>query len=120
MKRSAEKNSAARSASAYIVMIALLLLLAPASAAIAVPAGRTIVYDGGGAGQVVFDGTLHASKGLSCDECHEAQGLSFALFGMRIEEGATSMRSMELGRSCGRCHQISMSRTLNCSVCHHK
>lgn len=103
-----------------IIILATSLLFIFAAGVSAVPGGSTITYGGGGAGQVVFDGTLHAAQGLACADCHEGHGLSFALFEERIEPGAISMRSMELGRSCGKCHPVSMERTLNCSICHHK
>ena len=79
-----------------------------------------IIFEGGGAGKVVFDETVHEAKGLTCSECHEGKGLSFALFEMQRGTDVMSMRRMERGGYCGKCHNISMSNTLTCSVCHQK
>src|SRR5512139_362673 len=58
--------------SLYVVpaVIALLFLLPALSSA--VPEGLSLTWSGGGAGTVVFDGTVHAKKGLNCDACHVA------------------------------------------------
>lgn len=79
-----------------------------------------VVYEGKGAGQVVFDGSLHLSKGLACADCHEAQSMSFALFEMKRDASAVTMRRMEKGRSCGACHKVAMDNTINCEYCHKK
>ncbi len=79
-----------------------------------------VVYDGKGAGQVVFDGQLHSLKGLTCAECHEPRMFSPALFEKRKGADEVSMRKMELGRSCGYCHVVSMKDTLTCDKCHRK
>ncbi|MHB8844952.1 MAG: c(7)-type cytochrome triheme domain-containing protein [Nitrospirota bacterium] len=87
-----------------------------------------IVFDGKGAGQVVFSVSAHTAKGISCADCHEGSGFSFALFDMKIGADAISMRKMQLGSSCGHCHNgknsgknaFSVTNTLNCSKCHHK
>lgn len=87
-----------------------------------------IVFDGKGAGQVVFNSTTHASKGITCADCHEGGVFSFALFEMKAGANTISMRKMELGSSCGHCHNgrkggknaFSVTNSLNCSKCHHK
>jgi len=83
-----------------------------------VESGVTITYAGNGAGQVVFDGTLHAANGLSCDDCHESQLMLPALFEMKKGSEKISMNKIERGRSCGRCHDVSMTNFLICSKCH--
>ncbi len=86
----------------------------------AVATGDRIIYEGQGAGEVVFDGTVHAEQGLTCSDCHEGHGLSLALFTMDRKFNLVTMRNMEGGRSCGSCHPVSMANTINCSKCHHK
>ena len=86
--------------------------------------GVIVIYEGKGAGQVVFDGKLHLSKKLTCADCHEGSAFSFALFEMKKGADAISMRSMELGRYCGHCHDgkqaFSTTDSLHCSRCHQK
>jgi c(7)-type cytochrome triheme protein len=86
--------------------------------------GVNIIYEGKGAGPVVFDGTLHTSKGLTCSDCHERHGFSTALFEMKTGANVISMRKMQLGSSCGRCHDgkkaFSATDYLSCANCHHK
>ena len=63
----------------------------------AVGCDDTIKYDGQGAGQVIFDESLHTAKGLKCADCHEGRFLSFAIFEMKKGAGITTMKRMELG-----------------------
>lgn len=85
-----------------------------------VACGTVVVYEGGGAGKVVFDAPRHAAKGLVCADCHESKGLSPALFSMQRGGNEITMRKIELGRSCGHCHEVSMRNTLTCDTCHRK
>jgi c(7)-type cytochrome triheme protein len=79
-----------------------------------------ITYEGGGAGKVIFDGTLHSSKDLTCANCHEGQGFMPALFEMKKGATVVNMHKMEMGRTCGRCHIIPENNYLICDKCHHK
>ena len=88
--------------------------------AYAVESGVTITYSGKGAGEVVFDGTVHAEKGSICSDCHERNGLSLALFEMKKGADVINMRKIEMGKSCGHCHTVSLADTSSCSTCHHK
>ena len=89
-----------------------------AGSAYAVESGATITYDGKGAGQVVFDGSLHAAKGKSCDDCHEPDLLLPQLFEKKKGADEITMNKIVLGRSCGRCHKVSMTDYLVCAKCH--
>jgi phosphate transport system substrate-binding protein len=113
----------------YLLMIIGILLFSLAGSSLAgnvgaERCGANIMYEGKGAGQVVFDGTLHSSKGFSCSVCHEQHGLSSALFEMKKGADAISMRKMQLGSSCGYCHDgtkaFSVTDYLQCANCHHK
>ena len=52
--------------SVLTIMVAVMFV----GSAMAVPAGKTVDYAGGDSGKVVFDGKIHADKGLKCGECH--------------------------------------------------
>ena len=86
----------------------------------AVESGVTITYSGKGAGEVIFNGTVHSEKGSICADCHEPHGLSLALFEMKKGADVINMRKIEMGKSCGYCHSVSLSDTSSCSTCHHK
>ncbi len=54
----------------FVLALALVVLLAIAVSAFAVPAGRTVEFEAkGGPGKVIFDGQVHAGKGLKCSDC---------------------------------------------------
>jgi len=108
----------------YLMIIMYMLLCSFAVNAHADGCGNVVMYEGRGAGRVVFDGKLHASKKLTCGDCHEGSAFSFALFEMKRGANVISMRNMELGRYCGYCHDgkqaFSTTNSLNCSKCHQK
>ena len=114
------KSVKRRTGGLLLVVIGLVALCSPLACAETTDCGRTFVYEGQGAGRVVFEGSVHMSAKLTCADCHETKGLSGALF--KMEKGANdiSMRKMELGRSCGYCHPVSMKDTLQCDICHRK
>jgi c(7)-type cytochrome triheme protein len=101
-----------------LIMFFCMVLCSLADSAHAVESGVTITYAGKGAGQVVFDGTVHA-KSLSCADCHEPHLLMPALYEMKKDAEGISMNKITRGRSCGRCHEVSMKNYLICSKCHH-
>lgn len=84
----------------------------------AVDCGVKIVYEGKGAGQVTFEGSKHAGRGIACAECHERRGLTLPLFEKRKGSTAISMRRMAMGRACGYCHDV--VNDTKCSKCHQK
>ena len=108
----------------YLLVLVCMLFGAFAVNVHAEDCGGAVSYDGKGAGRVVFDRKLHVSKGLTCADCHEGKTFSFALFEMKKGANMVSMRSMELGKSCGSCHDgkqaFSTTSSLNCSKCHRK
>jgi len=108
----------------YLLLLTCIILCSFAGNARAMECGVNIRYEGKGAGQVVFDATLHTSKGITCADCHEQHGFSPALFEMKTGANVISMRKMQLGSSCGRCHDgkqaFSSTNFLNCANCHHK
>ncbi len=100
-------------------LFAAVLLAVLSATVLAVPPGGQIIYEGKGAGQVVFDGTVHARK-TTCPDCHESLGLTPALFDMKRGASWITMKKMERGRSCGYCHEILPNDSLSCSLCHRK
>jgi len=120
MKRLHEKETGMH----YFLIIIYMLLCSFAGNAHAGGCGVTIKYDGKGAGQVVFNGKVHTSKGLVCPDCHEGRDFLPALFEMKKGADLISMRKMQLGRSCGYCHDgkqaFSATDSFDCSKCHRK
>jgi c(7)-type cytochrome triheme protein len=103
-----------------LMVISVMVLGSLAHDAQSVPVGAALSYEGKGAGEVVFDGTLHAAKGLTCSDCHERQGLMPSIFEKKKNASFISMRKIEMGMSCGKCHPVSMNDMSSCSLCHHK
>jgi len=107
-----------------LMVVACMLFCSFAVNAHAEECGSGVSYEGKGAGQVIFDKKLHVSKGLTCADCHEGKVFSFPLFERKKGANMLSMRSMELGKSCGSCHDgkqaFSTTSSLNCSKCHRK
>jgi len=100
---------------------ALLLVIVAAvfvDSAMAVPAGLTVEFAGGGMGKVTFSGRVHAGEELKCNDCHAK------IFPMKKTEGLFKMDDMKDGKYCGYCHNgtkaFSTSDTANCSKCHKK
>jgi c(7)-type cytochrome triheme protein len=87
--------------------------------AFAVPAGKTVEFDGKGAGKVVFDGKIHADKGLKCADCHQS-----GLFKMKKGGEVLTMKDMEAGKNCGACHNgtkaFGVKDAATCAKCHVK
>jgi len=99
-----------------ILILALTLIIAAAfiGSALAVPAGKTVEFEGGGAGKVVFDGKKHADAGLKCNDCHTA------IFQMKREAKIT-MKEINEGKACGVCHNGEKAfKAQACKKCHEK
>lgn len=100
------------------VLIAAVAAMAFIGGAIAAPPGKTVEYAGGPMGKVVFDGKVHADKGLKCPDCHTKV--------FQMKKGATkiTMAEMNKGENCGVCHNGSKapksSDPANCKICHKK
>jgi len=102
----------------FSTLIAVLIVFAFAAAVFAVSAGKTVDYEGGGAGKVVFDGKAHSDKGLKCGDCHPG------LFQMKKGAVKITMADINTGKSCGACHDgakaFKASEPANCAKCHKK
>lgn len=53
------------------LMLIICLLLTLSSLSFATH-DKALLYGGAGQGRVIFDGRLHASKGMVCNDCHSA------------------------------------------------
>ncbi|MBF0343093.1 MAG: cytochrome C [Nitrospirae bacterium] len=98
--------------------------------AMAVMPGKTIEYEGGKDGKVLFDGKKHADAGKKCPDCHKAD-----LF-PQMKKGTVkiTMKDLTEGKFCGACHNgkatfnaggkdqpiFNASAKENCSRCHKK
>jgi len=98
----------------WVTSLALAVFVASAIAAMP---GKTVEYAGGPLGKVVFDGKVHASKGLKCTDCHTK------IFQMKKQE-KIKMADMNAGKNCGTCHNgekaFKSGDPANCSKCHKK
>ncbi|MFN3740314.1 MAG: cytochrome c3 family protein [Thermodesulfovibrionales bacterium] len=101
-----------------IAVVAMLVIIAFAGSALAVPPGKTVDYEGGGVGKVVFDGKTHADKGAKCNNCHPA------LFQMKKGAQKITMADINAGKFCGACHNgtkaFKAGDAANCVKCHKK
>ncbi len=98
-------------------VVALLIAVAFVGSAVAVPPGKTVEYDGKGNGKVIFDGKVHADKGLKCNDCHTK------IFQMK-KGTAKITKDDHAKKYCGECHNgtksFSMADEGNCAKCHKK
>jgi c(7)-type cytochrome triheme protein len=104
----------------FLVMaLVMVVTFAMSVSAFAVPAGKTVEFDGKGAGKVVFDGKIHADKGLKCADCHQS-----GLFKMKKGGEVLTMKDMEAGKNCGACHNgtkaFGVKDAATCAKCHVK
>ena len=105
-----------KGASAYIaVAVATAFCF---SSAWAVPPGKIVEFEGGGMGKVVFEGKLHADRGLKCNDCHPK------IFPMRKNSVVLTMTDVKAGKYCGACHNgtkaFKTADAANCARCHKK
>jgi c(7)-type cytochrome triheme protein len=98
-------------------ILAVLALVMFMGNAMAVPAGKTVEYDNPG-GKVVFDGKVHADKGLKCNACHTK------IFKMKKGAVKFTMAEMNAGKFCGECHNgtkaFKTDDSASCTKCHMK
>lgn len=101
-----------------IALVTIAIAVVFIGSAMAVPPGKTVEYAGGGAGKVVFDGKIHADKGLKCNDCHTK------IFQMKKGTAKMKMADINAGKFCGECHNgtkaFKSSDAANCAKCHKK
>ncbi len=103
----------------FVLALVVVVTFAMAMTAFAVPSGKTVEFEGKGAGKVVFDGGVHAKAGLKCADCHQS-----GLFKMKKGGDAVTMKDINDGKFCGACHNgtkaFSAKDAANCGKCHKK
>jgi len=99
------------------VIVAILVGIFSVSEVLAVPSGKTLEWDSS-EGKVIFDGKVHADKGVKCTECH------VKIFKMKKGTAAMKMADLHAGKFCGECHNGSRAfktdDQANCGRCHKK
>lgn len=99
-------------------IVAILIAVVFVGSALAVPPGKTVEFPGGAMGKVVFDGKVHADKGLKCNDCHTK------IFQMKKGTAKMKMADINAGKFCGACHNgtkaFKSSDAANCAKCHKK
>lgn len=100
------------------IMLTLAVAVVFVGSAMAVNPGKTVEYAGGTQGKVVFDGKVHADKGLKCNDCHTK------IFQMKKGAAKITMADMNAGKFCGECHNgtkaFASKDAANCGKCHKK
>lgn len=101
-----------------IVLLTFAIALVLIGSAMAVPPGKTVEFPGGAMGKVVFDGKIHADKGLKCNDCHTK------IFKMKKGGEKITMAEINAGKFCGVCHNgtkaFASKDAANCTKCHKK
>jgi c(7)-type cytochrome triheme protein len=102
----------------FVFALVVVASFAMAISAFAVPSGKTVEFTPKGADKVVFDGKVHADKGLKCASCHPA------VFKMKKGGDTITMKDINEGKFCGACHDgakaFSAKEAANCAKCHKK
>jgi c(7)-type cytochrome triheme protein len=100
-----------------VMLVAVFAVMMFIGTAMAVPPGKTVDWDTS-AGKVVFDGKIHADKGLKCNDCHTK------IFKMKKGADEMKMADINAGKFCGECHNgtkvFKASDSANCVKCHKK
>jgi c(7)-type cytochrome triheme protein len=98
-----------------VIAIVMIVTFVLSVSAFAVPAGKTVDFAGGAGGKVVFDGKVHADKGLKCADCHPGN------FKMKKGGDAITMADINAGKFCGSCHNGTKAfAAKDCAKCHKK
>jgi c(7)-type cytochrome triheme protein len=98
----------------FVLTLIVMVTLALSATAFAVGPGKTVEFDGKGAGKVIFDGKSHAAAG-KCADCHPK------LWPMKKGGPAITMKDMDAGKNCGTCHNGTKAfGSKDCAKCHKK
>jgi len=100
------------------ILVGLVAAVAFSGIATAVAPGKTVEFKVKGMADVVFDGKVHASKGLKCNACHTK------IFKMKKGADKITMNAIKEGKFCGACHDGKAAFKANdpakCKTCHVK
>ncbi len=99
----------------FVIALVVAVTVVLAASAFAVGPGKTVEWDGKGAGKVVFSGDSHKKAG-ACTVCHPK------VFAMK--KGAAITKADHVaGKFCGSCHDGKAAfdqSDANCAKCHKK
>ncbi len=99
-----------------VTFLVVVLMFVLSASAFAVGPGKTVEFDGKGAGKVTFTGDSH--KAFKCNDCHPA------IFKMKKGADKMTMKEMNAGKLCGTCHNgtkaFDVKDNANCGKCHKK
>ncbi|HOJ43764.1 MAG TPA: cytochrome c3 family protein [Syntrophorhabdaceae bacterium] len=96
----------------FIIVIAISFIFLAINLAISLVDNNMLIYGGGGQGKVIFDHQLHASKGITCKDCH------LTLFDTH-KKALFTMDEHFTDKKCFNCHDG--KKTFNeCNQCHRK
>ena len=101
----------------YSAVIFVLIIMA-SGITFGVGPDKSITFQGGSMGTVIFDGATHINAGFTCKDCHNAE-----LFPLMQQGGVRiTMNDLYAGKYCGRCHNGEKAFLIkdNCTRCHHK
>jgi c(7)-type cytochrome triheme protein len=101
----------------FVLMLVVAVSFVLALPAFAVPSGKTLEFEGGAMGKVIFDGKVHADHGLKCADCHQS-----GLFKMKKGADKITMKDINEGKFCGTCHKEGGKAfpAKECAKCHKK
>ncbi len=101
-----------------MLMLMAVISLCVVTAAVAVPPGKTLDFEKGSMGTVVFSGQIHKDAGIKCAECHNKDMFP------KMKQGTVqiSMDEIYAGKFCGVCHngERAFEAKKNCNRCHVK
>jgi c(7)-type cytochrome triheme protein len=100
------------------VVLGVVAIFVLVSAAMAVPAEKTLEFTGSPMGKVIFDGKTHNAAAESCSDCHKTGVFP------KMKKGAVTiiMKDIYEGKYCGACHdgKVTFKAMGNCNRCHKK
>jgi len=101
----------------FVLALIVVVTIVMTATAFAVAPGKTVEFDGKGAGKVIFDGKIHAAS-AKCADCHTK------LFPYKKGGVNLTMKDMNAGQYCGECHNGAKAFDIkvagNCAKCHKK
>jgi thiosulfate reductase cytochrome b subunit len=95
-----------------ITCVIILAVGALGSSVVSATSDKALLYGGAGQGRVIFDGRLHASRGLVCKDCHSD------IFETK-KKALITMDDHFRSVACFTCHDGSMVFN-DCEKCHRK
>jgi c(7)-type cytochrome triheme protein len=103
-------------ASRVMLFLMFVLLFSVPRSTFAVASGKTLTWQGGGQGAVIFEGEEHAEKKSACGDCHPG------LFMMKKGATKMTMAALNQGKYCGACHNgkkvFGTDDPKHCHECH--